>query len=166
MLVASVGTSVLERIQRLAAPLEDVFAFFADPQNLAAITPAWLHFRIVAAPGAVERGTLIAYRLRLKGVPVRWLTEIVDWQPPRSFTDVQLVGPYRVWQHTHRLTPLGRGETEMYDHVLYAVPGGPLSPLVERPARTLLDEIFDYRARRISEVFAPTAREQPEPLLR
>jgi predicted alpha-1,6-mannanase (GH76 family) len=31
--------------------------------------------------------------LRLKGVPVRWLTEITERQPTRSFTDV----PAEAW---------------------------------------------------------------------
>ena len=142
-------TSVLERTQLLPHPVDEVFEFFTDPRNLAAITPPWLRFRVVSAPARVERGTLIRYRLRLKGVPVRWLTEITEWQPPRSFTDVQLAGPYRLWEHTHRLTPLGQ-ETEMYDHVLYRVPGGRLvDRLVVRP---LLDEIFDYRAERVRDL--------------
>ena len=144
--------SVLERTQRLSRPIAEVFAFFSDPANLAAITPPWLRFRIVSAPAQLESGALIRYRLRLKGVPVRWLTEITDWQPPRTFTDVQLAGPYRIWEHTHRLAPLGDA-TEMYDHVLYLVPGGPLAPLVDRAVvRPLLDEIFDYRAERIREL--------------
>lgn len=91
---------------------------------------------------------MIRYRLRIKRLPVRWLTEITDWQPPRSFTDVQIRGPYRMWEHAHRLTPVATG-TEIYDHVRYAVPGGPLGALVERGVRPLLDEIFDYRAEQL-----------------
>jgi ligand-binding SRPBCC domain-containing protein len=84
---------------------------------------------------------------------VRWLAEIVDWYPPRSFTDAQVAGPYRVWEHTHRLTPVATA-TEIYDHVRYAVPGGPLAPLVVLLVRPLLDEIFDYRATRVAALLA------------
>lgn len=144
--------AVLERTQLLPRPIAEVFAFFSDPRNLAAITPPWLGFRIVAAPARVERGAVIHYRLRLKGVQARWLTEITEWQPPRSFKDVQVAGPYRIWEHTHRLAPVGP-DTEMYDHVLYLVPGGSLAPLVDRlVVRPLLDEIFDYRAARVREL--------------
>lgn len=145
--------SFLERTQRVSADLDQVFAFFANPQNLAAITPPWLEFRIIEAPPEVYPGALIRYRLRLKGLPIRWLTEIKEWQPRRSFTDVQQVGPYRLWEHTHRLAAVPEG-TEIFDHVRYRVPGGPLAPLVERFVRPLLDEIFDYRARRVAELFA------------
>ncbi|HSC50904.1 MAG TPA: SRPBCC family protein [Gaiellaceae bacterium] len=142
-------TSALERTQRVPVELERAFEFFADPQNLAAITPPWLRFRIVEAPGRAHRGALIRYRLRIKGVPVRWLTEITDWRPPHTFTDVQLSGPYLLWEHTHRLGRVDGG-TEIYDHVRYRVPGGaPVDRLLVRP---LLDEIFDHRRARIAEL--------------
>src|SRR5690349_21749788 len=88
---------VLERSQVVPVELERAFAFFADARNLEAITPPWLGFRILEAPPALQHGSLLAYRLRLFGVPIRWRTEIVDWRPPFGFTDVQLVGPYRRW---------------------------------------------------------------------
>jgi ligand-binding SRPBCC domain-containing protein len=88
-------------------------------------------------------------------VPVRWLTEIRSWQPPRSFTDVQLSGPYSVWEHTHRFTEV-EGGTEVYDHVRYGIPLGPLGAAARRlGVRAWLDEIFDYRSRRLRELLEP-----------
>lgn len=141
--------SELQRTQSVSRSLEETFAFFADPHNLQAITPPWLHFRILAAPDRLERGSLLRYRLRLYGVPVWWLTEIVTWSPPRGFVDRQLRGPYLLWEHTHRFTPVAAG-TEIYDNVRYRVPGGPLAPL--RLVHRLVDEIFDYRAARLREL--------------
>ena len=115
-----------------------------------AITPPWLRFSIVSAPARLQRGSLLAYRLRLGAVPIRWLTEIVAWRPPRSFVDVQLRGPYRLWEHTHRLTSVPGG-TEIYDHVRYGLRAEPLASLV-RPltVERWLEQIFDYRAERIA----------------
>jgi ligand-binding SRPBCC domain-containing protein len=144
----------LERTQVVGAAPADAFAFFADPWNLEAITPPWLRFRIVEAPAELAEGSLLRYRLRLFGVPVSWRTEIVEWRPPRSFRDVQLSGPYPLWEHTHRLAP-ARGGTEIYDHVRYRVPGGPLAPLAGSLVRRRLDEIFDYRAVRVAELLGP-----------
>ncbi len=144
----------LERTQVVPRPLEETFAFFADARNLEAITPPWLGFRIVEAPRQLERGSLLHYRLRLFGIPIAWRTEISEWRPPRSFTDRQLAGPYPLWEHTHRLNTV-RGGTEVHDHVRYRVPGGPLAPLVARVVRRWLDEIFDYRARRLAELLRP-----------
>ena len=136
----------LERAQIVPRGLDETFAFFSDPRNLEAITPPWLHFRILDAPERLERGSLLRYRLRLYGVPVGWLTEIEAWRPPRGFTDRQLRGPYLLWVHTHRFTPLGAA-TEIYDNVRYRVAGGPFGP--RRLVGRLVDEIFDYRAERL-----------------
>jgi uncharacterized protein len=105
----------------------------------------------VRAPPHIEPGSLIVYRLRLFLVPISWRTEISEWKPPRSFTDVQLAGPYPLWEHTHRFRPVRAG-TELFDHVRYRLPGGPLAPLVQRLVRRWLDEIFEYRARRLGEL--------------
>ncbi len=46
----------LQRTQLVPRGLEETFAFFAEPRNLEAITPPWLHFRILEAP-ADARGS-------------------------------------------------------------------------------------------------------------
>jgi hypothetical protein len=138
---------VLERSQVVPVEVEDAFAFFADPWNLEAITPAWLRFRILEAPRTLERGSLLTYRLRLFGVPIHWQTEIVEWRPPFGFTDVQLSGPYPRWEHTHRLNRVDGG-TEIYDHVVYRLPYGRLAGVPATvTVRPLLSAIFGYRAR-------------------
>ena len=121
----------------------DVFAFFADALNLEAITPPWLHFRILTAPPIEMReGTIIDYRLRLRGVPIRWQSEIIAWEPPRRFVDEQRRGPYRRWIHEHTFEEHD-GATVVRDRVDYAVPGG---AAVDRlvVARDL-DRIFAFR---------------------
>jgi len=144
----------LERTQVAPVGLDEAFAFFADPANLEAITPPWLRFSILEAPERLERGSRLRYRLRLFGWPIRWQTEIVEWRPRRSFTDVQVAGPYPFWEHTHRLSP-AKGGTEIHDHIRYGVPGGPLAPLVQLAlVGRWLDEIFDYRAERMREILA------------
>jgi ligand-binding SRPBCC domain-containing protein len=70
--------SILKRSQHVAPPVDEAFAFFADPRNLAAITPPWLGFQIFAAPQPLAAGPQTGYRLRIKRVPVRWLAEISE----------------------------------------------------------------------------------------
>jgi hypothetical protein len=138
---------ILERAQVVPVDVDEAFAFFADAGNLEAITPPWLRFRILEAPAELERGSLLVYRLRLFGLPIRWRTQIVAWRPPCGFTDVQLAGPYRRWEHTHRLTAVAGG-TEIYDHVLYRLPFEPLAGVLSPvTVRRWLEAIFDYRAR-------------------
>jgi ligand-binding SRPBCC domain-containing protein len=137
---------VLERQAKVTCPLAQVFDFFSKPENLETLTPPWLHFRIVTPqPIKMRQGATIVYQLRVRGIPVRWLTEIELWHPPYAFVDVQLKGPYRLWHHTHRFEECDDG-TRIVDIVRYALPFGPLGRLVHRlqVARDL-DRIFDYR---------------------
>jgi ligand-binding SRPBCC domain-containing protein len=141
-----VRVETLEREQVLPVSPAEAFEFFGDAFNLEAITPPWLSFRVVTH-GRIDMrsGTLIAYRLRLHGVPVRWLTRIESWEPGRRFTDVQIRGPYRLWCHTHTFEPHG-DDTRMRDLVRYALPLGPVGRLArEFVVRRDLDRIFDYR---------------------
>jgi ligand-binding SRPBCC domain-containing protein len=145
---------VLRREQWLPRPIDEVFAFFSDARNLEAITPPWLGFRILT-PGPIEMkaGTTIRYQIRLRGLPLRWLTEIQRWDPPREFVDVQLRGPYRLWHHTHRFEPVDGG-TMVHDVVRYALGFGPIGRLVHAwTVRRDVEAIFDYRARRMEELF-------------
>lgn len=144
---------VLQREQVLARPIDEVFAFFANAANLEAITPPWLGFRILTSgPIAMRAGTLIEYRLRWRIVPLRWLTEIRCWEPPSGFVDVQLRGPYRLWEHTHSFDEV-EGGTRVRDVVRYALPLGPLGRMAHACfVGADLGRIFDYRARRVAEL--------------
>jgi len=132
---------------------EDVFQFFADPQNLDRLTPAWLRFKILSPPDtAMRAGTTLDYHLRIHGVPVRWQSEISLWEPPNRFIDRQVKGPYSLWVHEHTFAP-HRGGTLIGDNVEYAVPGG---AIVEKfLVAPDIARIFDYRRTILSELFNP-----------
>jgi ligand-binding SRPBCC domain-containing protein len=140
----------------LPLPPEELFPFFADATNLDALTPPWLHFRIVTpAPIAMREGALIDYRLRVRGVPLRWRTRINVWQPPHRFADEQIRGPYRQWIHEHTFEARDGG-TLARDHVRYAVA---LDVLVHRLfVRPDMERIFQFRSEMLRECF-PSSRQ-------
>jgi ligand-binding SRPBCC domain-containing protein len=123
----------LRRSQVLPGTPDEVFPFFADARNLEAITPPLLKFEVVT-PGEVPMrvGTLIQYRLTLRGLSLSWLTSIQDWEPPHRFVDVQVRGPYALWHHTHEFAVHGENETLMTDTVRYAIGFGPFGELAAR----------------------------------
>lgn len=144
---------VLERSQRVELPPERAFDFYGDAANLEPLTPPWLRFE-VTTPKPIEMGagTLLDYRLRLHGVPVRWRTLIESWEPPHRFLDVQVRGPYSLWEHTHTFEPAGDGATIIRDRVRYAIPFGPLGSLAHSLfVRRDLARIFDYRQEAVAE---------------
>lgn len=141
----------LHRELWLPRPLHEVFSFFADPQNLEVITPPWLNFRILN-PHRIKMhpGTLIDYRLRVRGIPMRWQSEITEWKPPHRFIDVQRRGPYRLWHHEHTFEQDDNG-TLCRDVVRYAVPFDWLTHrLFVRPD---IEAIFDFRGQKMRELF-------------
>jgi ligand-binding SRPBCC domain-containing protein len=152
------GVHLLERSQRVELPPERAFELYGDARNLEAITPPWLGFEVTTpAPPEMRAGTLIDYRLKLHRVPVRWRTEIEVWEPPRRFVDVQVSGPYSLWEHTHEFEPVGEGAVLIHDRVRYALPLGPLGRLAHRLfVRRDLERIFDYRRRAVAAHLAPT----------
>ena len=152
MIARHAGT--LHRRQWVPRPLDDVFAFFARPENLAEITPSWLGFRLLTpGPLVMRRGLEIDYRIRMLGWPIRWRSAITAYDPPHAFCDVQVRGPYRRWEHCHRFHADGRG-TLVEDVVRYEPPLGPFGVLLDVAfIRRQLAAIFDYRQRCIEQRF-------------
>jgi len=146
---------LLTREQIVARPPSEVFAFFADPQNLERITPSSLRFRIRSPlPIEMRPGAVIDYDLSLFGVRFGWRTVIERFDPPHSFVDVQARGPYRLWRHTHEIAEAPGGGTRIADRVEYELPLGPLGEIAHRlfVARQLR-HIFDHRREVIAELF-------------
>ncbi len=137
------------------APLTEVFRFFEDPRNLGRITPPWLNFRIVN-PDAVRMraGAEIDYVIRWQGLPMKWRTRIAGYNPPRSFVDEQIRGPYTLWHHEHTFEETPNGVV-IRDQVDYRLPLGVLGRIAHAVVvKNQLLEIFRFRQKAIAEILA------------
>jgi ligand-binding SRPBCC domain-containing protein len=146
----------------LPRPREEIFRFFSDPKNLQRLTPPWLHFEMLT-PKSIEMhaGTLLDYRLRLHGIPIRWQSEIAVWDPPCRFVDQQTRGPYRLWVHEHTFAA-ENGGTAVGDDVRYVALGGALiHRLFVAPD---LAKIFRYRQEILQQFFNPEGERPTERL--
>jgi ligand-binding SRPBCC domain-containing protein len=140
--------------QFVPRPLAEVFEFFSKAENLQELTPAFLHFRILTVdPAPVRKGTLIKYSLRWRIFPIRWTTEIIDWEPPNRFVDVQLKGPYKLWRHEHRFVAEGSG-TRIIDEVQYQLPFGVFGSFAHSlKVKKDVETIFNYRTEVVRRLF-------------
>jgi ligand-binding SRPBCC domain-containing protein len=149
---------VLRAEQLVPRPLQEVFDFFSRAENLQELTPAWLHFKILSVnPSPIQKGTLIDYSLRWRVIPIRWTTEIVEWEPPHRFVDVQLKGPYKLWRHEHRFIAEGSG-TRILDQVHYALPFGIAGRIAHAvKVRRDVETIFAFRRQAVTARFSGLA---------
>jgi NADH dehydrogenase len=149
------STHRLTATQFVPRPLDEVFAFFSHPDNLARITPASMRLEFLTEDREMQTDLAIDYRMRpLLGIPVTWRTRITAYDPPHSFRDVQERGPYRSWEHIHRFRAVDGG-TLVEDDVAYSLPFGPIGDVVHRLAvRGQLERIFRHRSAVISTALA------------
>lgn len=146
-------THHLHSEQWIDRPRDEVFGFFSDASNLERITPDELRFEILSEqPIEMRVGALIDYQLHLAGIPFKWRTEITAWNPPFSFEDTQLKGPYAKWIHTHRFEDHGE-RTLIVDDVDYALPLSPLGDIAYPVIKWQLGRIFAHRKKVIASVF-------------
>ncbi|HVF50901.1 MAG TPA: SRPBCC family protein [Pyrinomonadaceae bacterium] len=75
--------------------------------------------------GLIALNETVTWEAGFFGVSQRMTSKIVAFEPPRTFTDEMLRGPFKRWRHTHLFEPQ-RGGTLMSDHIDYASPLGPV----------------------------------------
>jgi len=146
-------------------PLEQVFAFFSNPENLPRIMPPASDTRIIrldrvppAAPAssapltqAAGPGTVIVTSFRLLPflpLPAQWISRITEFAWNHYFADVQEKGPFKSWHHRHEFAAETRGGihgTLVRDKIEYEVGFGPLGAIanalfVARQMRRTFDQ--------------------------
>lgn len=146
----------LYREQQLKCELDIAWDFFSSANNLARITPKEMNFVVKTAFSNTEiyEGIIIDYTVSpLLGIPLRWKTEITQVEYQKSFTDFQLKGPFKLWNHHHEFVSNDRGVL-MKDTIDYALPLGVLGDLAHIIAvQNKLKHIFDYRHTILEDMF-------------
>lgn len=140
--------------QVLNASIDEVWDFMSSPHNLAAITPAYMNFKVLSENEKIYAGQIIEYYVSpLLGVKMHWVTEITHVEKGVFFVDEQRYGPYSFWHHKHFIKAVPGG-VEMTDVVHYKVPMGILGRLLNSMfIKKQLKDIFDYRYQKLEEKF-------------
>lgn len=139
--------------QLVPAKLETVWAFFSDEKNLESITPPWLNFHVTGmSDPKIQHSTRITYKLRLRGIPLKWESVILLWDPPHKFVDFQLKGPYGIWHHLHEFETTQSG-TLIRDTIHFQLPLPWLSWPFKKWVKKDVTDIFNYRQEVICNLF-------------
>jgi len=125
---------------------ERLFAFHASPGALERLTPPWEKVKLIEGGESIRVGARVILETKLGPVPLRWVAEHVEYDPPHAFADVQVSGPFQRWHHRHEFLPNGPSGSTLRDVVDYEVPLGPLGRLCGGWfVRRKLAKMFDYR---------------------
>lgn len=145
----------LKKKQKLPISLDAAWDFFANPKNLAVITPDSMNFNIISSDEKkMFAGQIIQYTVTpLLGIKIKWVTEITHLVNNEYFVDEQRFGPYELWHHKHFLKEIPGG-VEIEDVVDYKVPMGILGQIVHPfLVKPRLKQIFEYRNNKLIELF-------------
>lgn len=140
--------------QWLPVKKEELFQFFKAETNLEEITPPWLGFKVKSkSTKEIESGTKIKYKLSLRGLPMEWESEILEWKENEQFVDIQRKGPYSYWHHLHQFEDLGEG-TLLRDRVTFKLPLGALGRMVAGPwVSKDVKQIFGFRQKVVYKLY-------------
>ena len=142
---------IYEKRSVIDIPAPTLFAWHTRPGAFERLAPPWEHLRIVSRHGGIADGSRLTLELRRGPLKTRWEALHRDFVEGEQFTDVQVAGPFRKWEHTHRVEPSGARQSTLIDQVRYALPFGPLGAIAGGPfAKRMMDRLFAFRHRRIA----------------
>ena len=130
----------------VAAPIDEVFAFFDDPATLSRLMPPPVAIRLESIEPAPPRpGSLFVFRYGLGPFQRHWTVRLVDRVPGERFVDETISGPVARFHHSHSFTPARRG-TWIEDRIDFHVgPNGPLGVAVDTVAGLVMRATFVWR---------------------
>lgn len=131
---------------RITAPPEKVFAFHESPGALQRLTPPWEKVEVESGGTSIKTGSRVVLKTFLGPVPLRWVAEHMEYEPPHFFADRQVSGPFARWYHRHEFLDDGQGGTILRDVVDYEPPLGMLGRIFGAAfVEAKLEKMFDYR---------------------
>ena len=146
---------IYEKRSVIDTPAPSLFAWHTRPGAFERLAPPWEHLRIVSRHGGIADGSRVTLELRRGLFKTRWEALHRDFIDGRQFTDVQVAGPFKRWEHTHKVEPVDEARSALVDYVDYALPLGPLGALAGGVvARRMMDRLFAFRHRRIAQDLA------------
>ena len=130
----------------MPASAEELFAWHTRPGAFARLAPPWQRFEVVGGTPEVAEGSRVVLRLAKGPLRVRWVAEHRNVRPGAGFRDVQVRGPFALWEHDHLFEDSAAGGATLHDRIRFRPPAGALGRLLmEGNLRRDLKSTFRYR---------------------
>jgi ligand-binding SRPBCC domain-containing protein len=149
----------------IRAPANLVFDWHHDPEAIKKLTPPWEPVKVIGTPGRIDEiGSRTTLEISLfGGIHFQWVAEHRNYQPCKSFQDVQISGPFTSWCHTHSVEPIDENTCLYIDRIDYQVPTGWLGELLGGwYVRQKLKKMFAYRHNLVKRECEELALENPK----
>jgi uncharacterized protein len=150
---------VFESTVDLPVNVQDAFAYHEREGALQRLIPPWESVEIESSDGSIKPGAKVVLKTKLACVPLRWVAEHRDYDPPNRFEDVALSGPFASWHHKHLFRAVTPVSSQMTDHIEYEVPMGAVGQTFGGSfVHNQLKSMFAYRHRTTHDDLATQAR--------
>ena len=141
-------------VSTIQAPASIVFNWHLDPEAIKKLTPPWEPVEVVGTPARIDESmSRTTLKISILGViQFFWVAEHRNFQPGKSFQDVQISGPFARWCHTHSVEPIDENTCLYIDSIDYKLPIGWLGELCGGfLVRQRLKKMFAYRHQLVKE---------------
>jgi ligand-binding SRPBCC domain-containing protein len=107
-----------------------IWDFLVRPDLVQKITPSEMEMKYVKVPEVLSPGAQLEFNLIGFGPPLRVVHEVSRFEPTTRFTETQVKGPLKSWDHEHIIADEGNGRASLTDRITFEPPGGMVGYLV------------------------------------
>ena len=126
--------TTISKSMDIAAPLSEVFTYFARPEHMADQFPENMGLNVI--PLEVKNGFGVGTIFRISGdfdgKKLEWDCETIDYIPHKKIVAKMIEGPFKHWQITVDFDELEENKTRTTLTVEYDMPMGPLGGLLDK----------------------------------
>jgi ligand-binding SRPBCC domain-containing protein len=126
---------------------EQLFGFHEQPDAFLRLLPPGEKIRVIQTAPSLEAGSRTIVDIRIAFLWVTFESLHTAYDPPLSFEDQQVRGPFRSWRHRHIVEPHPDGAI-LIDDIEYTPPFGLLGHAVDGILiKPRLRKVFAFRHR-------------------
>ncbi len=141
---------IFEHETQLENNIEEAFAWHERKGAFRRLMPPWELAEEIRADDNLEDGSQRIFRFPLGPIKMNWVAQHTGYNPPHSFEDKMLSGPFKSWHHIHKFEQISSNKSVIRDKVNYRLPLGFLGKLVAgRMIKKRLIRMFTARGIRL-----------------
>lgn len=145
--------TIIESSVVIAAPIEAVFDFHTDTDNLGLISPPWMKSKLIRESGSGEGKMLELQVMQYNIFPSKWIVKIEEFDRPFRITDLMISGPMKYFRHSRTFSQPCASLTQMVDHLEYEVPFGFIGKIADNISiKKMMEQMFEYRHQKTKEI--------------